>query len=267
MLLNPMRRRTPVSLKKALLLFLVLTPLLFISCGEEGDEINESETDSETTNETEEIVEESAVDEGDVLPDIEMPEGYEVLSDVLGDLDGDGISERVIVFNTDREGDFGMEREMQIYAEHEGLWSLWHTSVGAILSSDRGGMMGDPFEEIEIVNGNIVIHHFGGSSEKWRYTHEYHYSDDHEWRLSAATMIYFRNCDYSETYTYDLEKSTGFHSRKKEACNENGEITESNMEIEEPLNIDSGQEAPLMDGFEPGDGKISVNGEEDTYYI
>lgn len=200
------------------------------------------------------------------MPAVEVPEGFDVLAETEGDLDGDGISEKVVIYNTNREGDLGIEREMHIYVDDDGIWSLWHTSVGPVMASESGGTLGDPFEGISIHHGTLVINHFGGSSDRWSYTHEFAYSEEHEWRLMNASLVYFRNCDFSETYTYDLVKRTGYHTRKKDACNENGEVMETDMEIEESLTLDKAQKAPLMDGFIPGDMAISVNNGQNIYY-
>ena len=48
------------------------------------------------------------------LPQVEIPGNYDLLSEAEGDLDGDGINEKAIAFNTGREGEMGFERELRI---------------------------------------------------------------------------------------------------------------------------------------------------------
>ena len=197
---------------------------------------------------------------------ITYPEDYEIIGEVEGDLDGDDIAEKIVVFNTDETGEMGIEREIRIYVQTDGFWSLWHQYRGPVLASEHGGMMGDPFEKIEIHNQQILINHFGGSSDKWSYTHEFKYNNE-TWELTAATLIYFRNCAYSETYTYDFEGRTCFHTKYIESCNEDGLVLEKTTEVDELLEIDSSIEIPTIDDFTPGGTLLELDGESDSYYL
>lgn len=67
-----------------------------------------------------------------------------VLAQAEGDLDKDGISERVLVLDTGLMGDMGSQRAVLIYKQQAEGWALWHYGAGGILPSDHGGMMGDP---------------------------------------------------------------------------------------------------------------------------
>ena len=198
------------------------------------------------------------------LPQVEIPEGYEIISEDEGDLDGDGVDEKVIVFDTNREMAQGHERELRIYIDQDGVWSLSHTAIGPVLGSEAGGTMGDAFEKMTVTGGGIIIDHFGGSVERWSYTHEFRLVED-EWKLSIATLVFFTNCNFTETYTYNLQKGTGYHSRQKESCDDNGNVIRSKFEVEESITIKKPN--VLMDGFRPGSTEINVVGEEDAYYL
>lgn len=247
---------------KSFFLLLVSSSLLLSSCGVSDGE-HEIELDEYSEDST--ALAENATMDHEYMADVEIPEGYTILGDALGDLDGDGLDERAIVFNTERNGDMGKERELRIYVDQSGVWSLWHTSVGPVLSSESGGLLGDPFESIEINGGNLIINHYGGSSDRWSYLHEYRYADQN-WSLVAATMLYYRTCEYSETYTYDLLKRSGFHSYQSETCNTNGETIKREMDIEESLTINAKEKRPSMDGFKPGETKAKIQGDQEHYY-
>lgn len=253
-----------VKVKNVRFLILVSLFLLVNGCDDAKpteqnttDQINPAltDTDSSAMNNTSTVA----------MPEIEIPHGYTILAEDQGDLDGDGIKERAIVFNTDQSGENGTLREIQIYVNQEGTWSLWHTSVGAVLPSESGGTLGDPFENIEILDGAITIKHYGGSRDRWSFVHEFKYQND-AWELIAATLVYSTACDYTETFTYNLTKKTGFHSLQQEECNGNGETISSHMEVEESLVIDGKNSAPLMDGFQPGGVKATIKGVEEVYY-
>ncbi len=67
----------------------------------------------------------------------------------------------------------GIIREIQILKKSQNKWVVWKKSRNAVLKSEEGGMMGDPFENMEIENGNLWINFHGGSSWKWSHTDQY----------------------------------------------------------------------------------------------
>lgn len=240
--------------------------LCCVSCSS-SDTGAESSSDINRTDTT--VVMEQETDQSDSTyssSTIDIPDGYEIISESDGDVDGDAINEKVVVLNTDEEGDMGIEREVRIYVQTDGYWSVWHQYRGPVLASEHGGMMGDPFEKLEIHNQSIFISHFGGSSDKWSYTHEYEYQND-TWELTSATLIYFRNCAYSETFTYDFKERMCFHTRYTESCNEDGLVLEKTNEIDEMLEIDPSIDVPTMGGFSPGGTILDLNGESGDYYL
>ncbi|MGL4630589.1 MAG: hypothetical protein ACRCVT_05210, partial [Leadbetterella sp.] len=104
---------------------------------------------------------------------LSIPVNYTIVDSVKGDLDKDKIEELVVAYNTQTEkvGDSeSIPRELVIYKKSKNRWVVWKKSNQALLGSRDGGMMGDPFEGIEIRNGGLQIFHFGGSSWKWSHT-------------------------------------------------------------------------------------------------
>ena len=55
-------------------------------------------------------------------------------------------------------------------------------SDSAVLDGDEGGAFGDPFDSLIIENDTVAIMHYGGSHERWNYTHRYHYQSG-QWML------------------------------------------------------------------------------------
>jgi len=98
---------------------------------------------------------------------------------VDGDLDGDKIPEKVIIYNTKDTTDFGNIREIQILKKVSGKWTILEKSRNAILKSGEGGMMGDPYQSTEIKKGILEITQAGGSSWKWGYTDKYRFQNGH----------------------------------------------------------------------------------------
>jgi len=194
---------------------------------------------------------------------IRTPDGYEVMGDTLGDLDKDNIEERVIVYNTNRQTDMGSERELHIYKQNDKGWERWHQSTGPVMPSENGGVMGDPFQGISIENGSLVINHFGGSRQKWAYTHRYRYQNE-TWQLIGATVNNGAPCDYFEDFDFNLSTGKIIYKKTIEDC----ETSEDNpvTKTQEKTFTHKLKTLPSMDGFHPGENEISFPKTDITFY-
>ncbi len=194
--------------------------------------------------------------------DTPLPDGFEMLGRATGNLDDDPDDEVVVVFNTPDEGDLGTARELRIYQVDADGWTLWHTSTNPILSSESGGMMGDPFESVAIERGAIVVKHFGGSRAKWAYTHRYRWQDD-AWRLIGATSEAGAPCETIDTFDYNVATGTAAFVQEAETCDGDtmtrSETTRQTISMpQDPL--------PTMDAFEPGVNLAAIPGGYEVYY-
>jgi hypothetical protein len=145
---------------------------------------------------------------------IPVPEHYSIVDTVTGDLDKDGRKELVVAFNTSKEnGVDGVPRELIIYKLETNGWAIWKKSRQALYGSRDGGMMGDPFGQIKIENGTLLISQNGGSSWKWDHTDRYRYQEG-EFYLIGYTSNYGKPCEYWQEVDFNL--STGKMIVKKE---------------------------------------------------
>ncbi|SHF00651.1 hypothetical protein [Chryseobacterium takakiae] len=108
-----------------------------------------------------------------------QPDAATIIETVDGDLDGDLIPEKVIVYNTKDTTEYGNIREIQILKKVNQKWTILEKSRNAILKSNDGGMMGDPYQTTEIKDGILMITQAGGSSWKWGYTDKYRFQNGH----------------------------------------------------------------------------------------
>ncbi|WP_417760281.1 hypothetical protein [Shewanella sp.] len=139
-----------------------------------------------------------------------------ILAEAYGDLDEDNLPEKVVVLDSGVNGGMGTGRDLLIYKmDNDEIWHLWHTSHGQVMESDAGGMMGDPFESLSIVRGAIVISHFGGSRDKWNYTHRYRYQDN-DWYLIGATIYQGAPCDTFMSFDYNLLSGKAIYEQGSE---------------------------------------------------
>lgn len=72
-------------------------------------------------------------------------------------MDKDQVCEKVLVFETSEPSEYGNIREIQVLKYSNGKWVVWRKSRQAILRSQEGGIMEDPFEEITIEKGILII--------------------------------------------------------------------------------------------------------------
>ena len=121
-----------------------------------------------------------------------VPSGYKIMKQVKGDLNKDGIPDVVLVLKNKKEDKEGVDAEeiprllVIIFGVKTGGYTLSASSKEAILCRTCGGVFGDPFADLKIVRGTIVIEHYGGSSDRWGYTHRWRFQDG-DWFLIGVT--------------------------------------------------------------------------------
>lgn len=197
-------------------------------------------------------------------PSVPSPATYRNIGEVKGDLDGDEIPELVVVYDTAKQDELGTQRELHIFKKKEDNWNLLHKSIGPVLPSMAGGMMLDPFENITIENGVIIVHHFGGAREKWSYTHKFRFQNDN-WYLIGATIEYSIVCEETSSYDYNVSTGKVNFENTKESCDADGNAKGKPKVTKSTFSLKEKQFVP-MDGFVPGntEAKLSKN---KTFYF
>ena len=158
-----------------------------------------------------------------------VPNGFKIIEDKMGDLDRDGISERIIVYNTNDTTEDGIVRELQILKKSNNTWTIWKKSKSAVLKSQEGGMMGDPFEGIEIEKGLLIVSFSGGSSWKWSYHDKYRFQKG-ELELIGYSEIYGKPCEYWINIDFNLSTGKIVYKKEFEDCEKGQEIYKTENE-------------------------------------
>ena len=102
-----------------------------------------------------------------------VPSGYKIMKQETGDLNKDGIPDAVLVLIDKKEEKEKIDAEdvprllVITFGVQGGGYALSAVSEDAILCKTCGGVFGDPFADLKIVRGTIVIDHYGGSSDRW----------------------------------------------------------------------------------------------------
>lgn len=122
-----------------------------------------------------------------------VPKGYGLIFLKSADLNKDGRPDRLLVVQknaTQDDEDADDHRELKILVQGaDGKLALAKRGPHAILCQKCGGVMGDPFQEIEVKGSTFSIMHYGGSRYRWSYDTTFGYSRiDNTWQLIAATV-------------------------------------------------------------------------------
>jgi len=150
--------------------------------------------------------------------EVPIPDNYTILDSVKGDLDNDSISELVVAYNVGPEEEIeGVPRELIIYKLENDKWAEWKTSYQVLYGSKEGGMMGDPYSEMEIKKGILHISQNGGSSWKWGFTDKYRFQNG-EFYLIGYTSLGGKFCEYWRAVDFNLSTGKMFVKKEYEKC-------------------------------------------------
>lgn len=131
------------------------------------------------------------------------PVGYSILFTKTGDLNRDAYTDLVVVYKKDNEDttlpndDIPLYRPLVLYTgKKDGILRLAAHNDKIVLCYHCGGVMGDPFIQITIKNGEFTIEHYGGSSWRWTRDLTFQYSKkDSAWFLYKDTRESFHSSD------------------------------------------------------------------------
>jgi hypothetical protein len=189
-----------------------------------------------------------------------VPKGWEIHSETLKevDLNGDGRPDAAFVISTGKN-DLNAEGELQfvkpvLVLALRGSDGKLHRSIvndGAVLDGNEGGVFGDPFDSLRVERGAVVISHYGGSRDRWSYTHRYRYQNG-QWMLIGLTTANTDTLDLEHFDEQDVNLSTGLVEANQKGDYETPEgkksrkpeISGSYYELEAfPV-----EKAPIVDG-------------------
>ena len=164
-----------------------------------------------------------------------VPSGHKIMQQATGDLNKDGIPDAVLVLKDKKEEKENSDAEdvprllVIIFGVKGGGYTLSAMSEDTILCKTCGGVFGDPFADLKIIRGTIVIDHYGGSSDRWGFTHRWRFQDG-DWYLiglASRTENNFRG-NYE---TKDTNLITGDCVIEKKPASGKAKITRSKVPV------------------------------------
>ena len=199
------------------------------------------------------------------LKDFAVPNGYDKILEVKGDLDKDGNEETVIVFNTPKKAESGgLERKFYILKNISGKLKIWKENSSVIIDSKYGFYPADNELDVKIKNNCLLISQlfFTNSrhSDTSKYTFRFQNGDFH---LIGAKYQLDDTCDYN--FTYEVNFSTGkfIVDEQYSSCDE--EKTDIPKDYHQEF-IHKFTALIKMNGFRIGENKFKIPNSNKYFY-
>lgn len=161
-----------------------------------------------------------------------IPKGWHILervkgqpAKVEGDLNNDGINDVAMVIEgtSTTQGEAAPRSLMILLGNKNKSYSLSVTAQKAVLLSNEGGVFGDPFENITIDRGSVLLSFYGGSNYRWFNSYRFRFQDNGWYLIGATIGSYYdatRTRENADTEDYNL--LTGDYIFKN--ANDKGEL-------------------------------------------
>lgn len=143
-----------------------------------------------------------------------IPQNYEVLMGIQGDLNDDGNQDIAVVFSHESEKteaddiDAIPTRILKIlFSDGNDNYSEFISNDNVILCKWCGGVLGDPLWEMKIEDGVLNIYHYAGSAWRWGYNHNYKFIDGEIYLISESYSSYHNVswCDKIDNFANFVE--------------------------------------------------------------
>lgn len=142
--------------------------------------------------------------------------GHAVLELATGDLDGDGRADAVLVLKRLDEDEAGGDEELPrpllvLVRQPDGRLRQAGRNDKVVYCSSCGGVMGDPFQGVEVAARSFTVEHYGGSAHRWGNAYTFAYD--------AARRDWF----------VEREHSFGFHAMDPEGTQSEETLTREQL--------------------------------------
>jgi len=146
-----------------------------------------------------------------------VPKGWRVHAETLSqaDLNGDGRADAAFVITNGGSVTAGSDEQSiaknVLVLALRGSDGRLHRSMvndAAVFDGDEGGVFGDPFQSLAVERGAVVIGHYGGSRDRWSFTHRYRFQNE-KWTLIGLTIGNTDTLNLEHFDNTDINLSTG----------------------------------------------------------
>lgn len=140
-----------------------------------------------------------------------IPAGYTVLDQVDGDLNSDGLIDKILILKQKNEMTEEEKRPVLLLIRQKDH-SLKNVTENAniVLSLGDGGIHGDPYHGITVKHGYFSIEHFGGSGWRWSQVITFKYDKKlQNWFLYKIGDEYW-HIDYPTSLKHTVKTKSSF---------------------------------------------------------
>jgi hypothetical protein len=148
-----------------------------------------------------------------------VPRAWRIEAETLKevDLNGDGRADAAFVISHGGDANDSAFVKHVLVLALRGSDGKLHRSVvndAAVLDGDEGGVFGDPFQGLTVERGVVAIQHYGGSRDRWSFTHKYRFQNG-QWELIGLEIGSTDTLDLEHYDGQDINLSTGLVNAKK----------------------------------------------------
>lgn len=178
-----------------------------------------------------------------------------------GNLDDDEADEAVAVYEMPSVNNEDSDQVLAIFKKENDFWVLNKQTSAPILSTQSGGMMGNPFAGVSISRKTILVTNFGGSRQKWEYKNRYRFQNN-DWYLIGSTLTFGAPCDYYVNFDYNLSTGDAVYKKTTDQCDrDSSKTSEKSYKTNKKISL------PTMDNFIPGSTVFKFpNLRDEVYY-
>lgn len=126
-------------------------------------------------------------------PEAFVPKNWKIHKQAKGDLNRDKKQDAVLILSRADEGNEPNEswqtpRLLVVLLKDGAQFRRAAVSARAILCRGCGGVFGDPLDSLAIERGTFVFSHYGGSRDRWGFTHRFRLQKG-DWYLIGRTSV------------------------------------------------------------------------------
>ena len=132
----------------------------------------------------------------DVAPFVES--GTKAIALEKSDLNGDGREDFILVLEKEKPAkdadDFpvGQRPLLILLRGADGKLTMAKRNEKIVMCSQCGGVFGEPFEGVIAKTNTFSVEHYGGSSDRWKFSYKFNYSRiDQTWQLVRVDEIHY----------------------------------------------------------------------------
>jgi hypothetical protein len=127
-----------------------------------------------------------------------IPDGWEIMIfgdpvKAVGDLNKDGIDDiALIIEQVESDTEEAPARALLIaFGTKNNGYTLSIIADNVVLNTDEGGVFGDPFDDLKIERGAVVVSDYGGSNWRWYHTYRFRFQDNDWYLIGLKSGSYF----------------------------------------------------------------------------